>query len=291
MIFYVIGNGFDLHYNLPTSYCHFKHYLIQNGKLDIVKKIDDLFEKQGCFNPENIEKWSDFENMLMVFNNLCAEDLYEEAFVNAETDDDRAGFWDSPSWNVSYYNEYIKILKQQFDCWINGMDTHITTDNYFNPQSGDAILTFNYTTTIEDNFDISDIKIIHIHGTKNQEIILGHNSKPDPDLLSVIEDEDSDYRDVTTRKAVNSIVTEAAENYYKDSITVLKEHSNLFKNISKFDKVIILGLSCGKQDELYLQEIIRYTKVIDFYWHDKTSMESFDNIIDNSNVKINYYNW
>ena len=42
MIFYVIGNGFDLHYNLPTSYCHFKHYLIQNGKMDIVKKIDDF---------------------------------------------------------------------------------------------------------------------------------------------------------------------------------------------------------------------------------------------------------
>lgn len=291
MIFYVIGNGFDLHYNLPTSYWHFKDYLIQKGEIDIVRKIDDLFWERGDFNPKDIEKWSDFENMLTVFNNLLSDDLYEEAFDNAETDDDRAGFWDSPSWNVSYYNEYIKTLKQQFDSWINEMDTAIIPDKYFIPRPGDAILTFNYTTTVEDNFDISDVKIIHIHGTKNQEIILGHNSEPNPDLFSIIEDEESDYRDVTTKKAVNSVITEAAESYYKDSASVFKKYSNYFKNISNFDKVVILGLSCGEQDELYVQEIIRHSKVIDFYWHDETTRENFDSIINNSNVRVNYYKW
>ncbi|HBL82170.1 MAG TPA: hypothetical protein DD391_06165 [Clostridiales bacterium] len=291
MIFYVIGNGFDLHYGLPTSYCHFKNYLIENGKRDIVDKIDNLFWERGDFNPEDIEKWSDFENMLTVFNNLFADDLCDEAFDNAETDDDRADFWDSPSWNVSYYNEYIKILKQQFASWINEMNTEIIPDKYFTPQSNDVILTFNYTTTIEDNFDTSDINIIHIHGTKNQEIILGHNSEPDPDLFNIIEDEESDYRDITTRKAVNSVITEAAESYYKDNANILKNYSNLFKNISKFDKVVILGLSCGEQDELYVQEIIKHSKVIDFYWYDKTTMENFDNIVNNSNVKVNYFYW
>ena len=52
MIFYVIGNGFDLHYNLPTSYWHFKDYLIQKGEIDIVRKIDDLFWERGDFNPK-----------------------------------------------------------------------------------------------------------------------------------------------------------------------------------------------------------------------------------------------
>ena len=81
MIFYVIGNGFDLHYNLPTSYWHFKDYLIQKGEIDIVRKIDDLFWERGDFNPKDIEKWSDFENMLTVFNNLLPDDLYEAADI------------------------------------------------------------------------------------------------------------------------------------------------------------------------------------------------------------------
>lgn len=39
--------------------------------------------------------------MLQVFNCLDAEELYDEAMNNAETDDDRASYWDSPSWNLS----------------------------------------------------------------------------------------------------------------------------------------------------------------------------------------------
>jgi len=229
--------------------------------------------------------------MLTVFNNLIADDLYEEVFDNAEIDDDRADFWDSPSWNVGYYNEYIKILKQEFDNWINEIDIRVVPDEYFNPHPGDAILTFNYTDTIEKNFDISGIEIIHIHGTKSHEIILGHNVEPDPDLFSIIAYEDSDYRDISTKEAVNYVITEATEGYYKDSANILCKYTSYFENISNFDKVVILGLSCGEQDRLYVQEIIRRAKVIDFYYYDKTSKENFDNIMHNYDVKVNYYYW
>jgi hypothetical protein len=40
MIFYVLGNGFDLHYKLPTQYCNFKQYLIRNGYGELVGKVD-----------------------------------------------------------------------------------------------------------------------------------------------------------------------------------------------------------------------------------------------------------
>jgi hypothetical protein len=40
MIFYVLGNGFDLHYKLPTQYCDFKQYLIRNGYGELVRKVD-----------------------------------------------------------------------------------------------------------------------------------------------------------------------------------------------------------------------------------------------------------
>ena len=88
-----------------------------------------------------------------VFNQLCGDDLYDEAMANAETDDERADYFESPAWNVSYYNKYIEVLKQQFDVWVEKIDTRIVKDSYFQPQKGDCVLNFNYTTTIEDNFD------------------------------------------------------------------------------------------------------------------------------------------
>lgn len=291
MIFYVIGNGFDLHYNLPTSYCNFKYFLIQNGYKEIVYKIDQLFEERGNFDPKEIENWATFEDMLQVFNNLFSDELYEEAFDNAETDDDRAGFWDSPSWNANYYNEYIEILKEQFIIWINEMDTAIIPDKYFEPNPGDAILTFNYTTTIEDNFKTDEIHIVHIHGTKDEEIILGHNDEPNPDLFTIIEDEESDYRDITTKKAINSILKNASENYYKNSKHLLHRHYKLFVQIPKFAKVVIMGLSCGNQDELYIRKIIEYASVVDFYYYDESAKRNFENIIINSNINVNCYKW
>lgn len=291
MIFYVLGNGFDIHYNLPTKYCNFKNYLIRNGYDEIVQKVDNLFWERGDFNPQEIENWSTFENMLVVFNRLSSDDLYQEAFANAETDDDRAGFWDSPSWNADYFNEYVEILKQQFFNWINGINTVIMPDEYFNPVPGDAVLTFNYTTTVEDNYNTMGIQVTHIHGTKNQEIVVGHNEKPSPELFRVIEDEDSDYRDVTTKNTINRILTQASQNYYKNSIQILHRYHTLFTQIPHFDKVVIMGLSCGQQDKIYIQEIIKYASVIDFYYHDNETKNNFECILGSSNITVNYYKW
>ncbi|MBQ4556174.1 MAG: hypothetical protein IJA60_00820 [Clostridia bacterium] len=291
MIFYVLGNGFDLHYGIPTKYSNFKAYLMENGYCEIVDKVDDLFERFGHFNPEDIKDWSTFEDMLVVFNNLNPDELYDEAFDNAETDDDRAGYWDSPSWNVNYYNDYIEVLKEQFEIWINRMNTAITPDEYFNPLPGDAVLTFNYTPTVETNFDTSGIQITHIHGTPNQGIVLGHNDVPNPYLYRVIEDADSDYRDTTTRNAINEVLTQASQNYYKDSLQILRRYRCVFSQIPRFNKVIIMGLSCGMQDKMYVEEIIKYASVIDVYYYDDDAKENFESILGNSTITVKYYKW
>lgn len=291
MIFYVIGNGFDLHYGLNTAYCHFKEYLKQNGYSELVKKVDQLFYERGNFPPEDIIDWSKFEDMLVVFNHLYADEIYEEAMNNAEEDDERAGFWDSPSWNVNYYNDYIRVLKQQFDSWIKHLDTHITKDQYFQPQSDDLVLTFNYTTTIEDNFFPVNFDIVHIHGTIGQEIVLGHNDYQEPDCFAIIEDEDSDYRETTTRKAVNSILELAADQYFKNSKGILSEYGDIFSRILCFDKVVIMGLSCGSQDTVYVLEILKYAKNIDFYYHSKEAKQRFEDYAQKRGACVNYIPW
>lgn len=43
MTFYVLGNGFDLHYGIPTKYCHFKSYtaVLPANLLRILRFIND----------------------------------------------------------------------------------------------------------------------------------------------------------------------------------------------------------------------------------------------------------
>lgn len=290
MTFYIIGNGFDRHYGLPTSYYDFKIFLLDNGYGELVHKIDTLFYERG-YNVNEVHWWSTFEDMLTVFAQLYADDIYNEAMDNAETDDDRAGYWDSPAWNVGYYNQYIRILKEHFDLWIKTMDTAIRPDRYFLPKKGDCIVNFNYTQTIENNFNVSGIKIYHIHGTIGQEIILGHNDYQEPDYLCVIEDEHSDYRDTTCRNAVNDVLEQAANQYYKNSPEILKHYKSIFSTIPQYDKVVFMGLSCGDQDAIYIQEIVKYAHHIDFYYRGDAAKENMEYYVSRSGVSIDYINW
>lgn len=291
MTFYVIGNGFDLHYGLNTTYRNFKEFLLKNGYRELVRKVDQLFYERGSFSPKEIDTWSKFEDMLQVFNYLDADEIYDEAMDDAETDDDRAGYWDSPSWNVGYYNEYIQVLKQQFDSWIRGFNTHIVPDQYFRPQKGDFVLTFNYTTTIEDSFHPVNYDIAHIHGTVGQNLVLGHNDNQKPDTFVIIEDEDSDYRDTTTKKAVNDVLELAAVQYFKNSERILSEYADVFSSIPLYDKVVIMGLSCGPQDSMYVREILRYAKSIDFYYYGIESRRNFESYAAEHHADVNYIGW
>lgn len=293
MVFYVIGNGFDLHYGLDTRYSSFKEYLLDKD-WELVEKVDELFEDyMMADNPDDIELWNTFEDMLRVFCLLDGDSIYDTAIDNAEFDDDCAGYFDSPSFNADYYTEYISTLKIEFSNWINEMDSNISKDRYFDPDNDDYILTFNYTKTIENNFDVDEANILHIHGKVGGDIIVGHNDYREPDLLDIQWDEDSDYRDISTREAVNGVLEEAAQLYFKDSKSLLERNKMFFKHIDECEKVVFLGLSCGKQDNLYVEEIAKHAHKVDFYYYDESYKKIFQRTCDkvNPNIEVNYLKW
>lgn len=293
MIFYVIGNGFDLHYGLDTRYSSFKECL-EDKDWELVEKVDELFEDyMMADNPDDIEQWNTFEDMLRVFCLLDGDLIYDTAMDNAEFDDDCAGYFDSPSFNVDYYTEYISTLKKEFSNWINEMDSSISKDIFFNPDNNDYILTFNYTETIENNFDVDEANVLHIHDKVGGDIIVGHNDYRKPGLLDIQWDEDSDYRDISTQEAVNGVLEDAAQLYFKDSKSILDRNKIFFKHIDECDKVVFLGLSCGKQDSIYVEEIAKKAHEVDFYYYDESSKESFQRIRNkvNPNIKVNFLKW
>ncbi|MDD3140390.1 MAG: AbiH family protein [Lachnospiraceae bacterium] len=293
MTVYVIGNGFDLHYGLKTSYTSFKKYLTKVNR-DVVERMDDLFDRYNMANQsKDIEEWNTLEDMLVVFCELDGDEIYEEALSNAETDDDRADFFDSPSWNVGVYTRYIDILKQEFTNWLNEMNIVIKPDSFFMPSKEDFILTFNYTETVEKNYVCSNSNILHIHGKVGDNLVLGHNDYRKPYLYNIEWSEDSDYRSTKAMEDVNRVLLSAAKLYYKDSESILEYHSSFFDHVKKCDKVVFLGLSCGEQDNIYVEEIVDCAENIDFFWHDKHARERFQSICDrvNPGAIINYFMW
>ena len=252
--------------------------------------MDNIFESYGQYNPDEIEKWSKFEDMLQAFNNLDPDEMLDEAFANSEQDDERASFVDDPAWNVEYLNEYIKILKEQFVCWIKSIHDTIKKDDYFCPNANDIILTFNYTQTVEHNFNLPKNNILHIHGTVNEEIILGHNNFQEPSLIPI--DIDDDYRNMHANEMINDILTEISKLYYKNSSSIIERHRGFFNKIFNCEKIVIMGFSCGIQDQIYMDTILNYNKPIDFYYH---SIDDKNQLIDYLNTKhpinIRYIKW
>ena len=77
--------------------------------LSIAKQIDTL----NKISNEKTEMICDGENIYVFSERVAWVRNTDEALSNAEPDD-RADYFDSPSWNVGFYTQYIDILKQEF---------------------------------------------------------------------------------------------------------------------------------------------------------------------------------
>ena len=70
---YIIGNGFDLHHDIPSRYLDYRNWLEQN-KPSILYTIDELF------NSVDDRWWSHFETNLTTVDML--QIAYQSAFEN-----------------------------------------------------------------------------------------------------------------------------------------------------------------------------------------------------------------
>ena len=52
-----------------------------------------------------------------------------------------------------------------------------------------------------------------------------------------------------------------------------------------------MGLSCGDQDALYVQEIVNRARKIDFYYHGSTARRNFESYIDGHCIDVKFIEW
>lgn len=264
---YVIGNGFDLHHGVKSSYHCYMEWLKENHKDDYQKIIDFYGNKA-----EEYEWWNEFETNLGYFD--IREKVENWAFLNQTNDkqledmkiDVMAGAWDAQT----EIDGIMSILKDSFHEWIDSLKPALSANKIVIDSQNAYFINFNYSLTLENVYNVPSAQILHIHGCLNDdEYIIGHgrtyeevkedaepyippfdSNKDDPSEygLDAIDDEITEH---TKTEAVNKTM-EAA----KPTDEIIKKNRSIFDQLSEVNKVCIYGLSFSSVDEPYLNHII-----------------------------------
>lgn len=264
---FVIGNGFDLAHNLPTRFDpHFKN-TVRKYEQD---NFWDLY--QTCKN----DIWSDFENLLGCpdFNTL------EEIFYGYEPDylSDRESDRDSIICQVELNGKLRDALYEFADNAENAL-SHIQVNDYLEEilDTDGYYITFNYTHTLEDIYDIPWKQILHIHGEVGKNNLeLGYpkgNFTPEKYSYDVRKKGRGSYIDIEIEDYVNGIedyyvrtayeeLIDKCKSFYKEiRIDLLEDFLN--KNGCEIEEIIVYGHSCAIDFDYFSYINTRYSNA---YW-------------------------
>lgn len=259
----IIGNGFDLAHNIPTSYNDFRKYLIDNypsayRNRDRIIDIDKINDKKliavelmmYALDHTNGENWANFESSLSIIN-------FQDKFPRHEHREDPDEDNSTAAEYLKYIMNLILIFKNCVELWgtllsewISEIEKIIDNHGYDPIDSisrlldGDTkILTFNYTKTLQKLYGKSGVK--HIHNRVGQKLIFGHSTI------------NPSYQEDCYNPLMSSFLDDILKMLYKDTEKQLSKYKHVFQNISiDVKEVYSYGFSYGDSDVVYVKKII-----------------------------------
>lgn len=224
----ILGNGFDLHYGLPTKYKEHLVPILKKNNKDFFKIVDSIYFKG------NPKLWSEFEGEIGVIKDddilhkKFSDDLNEIFEIQPENysleseryhdvsiseyDAAQQASESTPNFKTAFKENNEEFLKRAFSFLEEGLremcykaekklkellvKNEINRD--FNFIKDDRFITFNYTNTLEQIYEyIPKDNICHLHESlKNRKLLVFGNSQ---------------------EKIIPSICTFSEENPYFDS--------------------------------------------------------------------------
>lgn len=235
---FIVGNGFDLWHELPTSYREF--YSLNAKYLDA---------QQNYFPTQLFceELWSDFESALGKFDESAL--IEENNFMDFSGDDfptqQLYGLEDAV---LEFGEGFVRTITELFTNWVRDIDLSNIQKKMTFP-SGAHFINFNYTTTLQTVYDISESNILHIHGavTYSSELVFGHSR----DVVNSDPSEDSYYSEAINngrkvlrdlKKPVDLVIANTLKPWLSDSDDV--------------SKIVIIGHSLNDIDMPYIKTIL-----------------------------------
>lgn len=271
---YIIGNGFDLHHKLDTSYRSFGLYLqTYYGAI-----YDQLLEYFGLPHIDKNDKktdplWSNLERSLSLLDVDMVYDAYSGSLASPGAPDFRDRDWNTFSIDMEMVVDSLTTnLIKAFHEFILKVDYTVIPREKRLPLDSQALfLSFNYTDTLESYYGISESQITYIHGkaVNSDEIILGHgvdpnNFREEPSKPPVgLSDEELERWEVEMNDQYDysfELGKTALQNYfsssYKDTQAVVRDHMEFFESMENIEQVFILGHSLSDVDLPYFEKIV-----------------------------------
>lgn len=251
---YIIGNGFDLHHNLRTSYANFRD--------DYASKKHRLWESLTTIYGDKLKEdlwWSDFEKRLSQIdysNGMCSH----RGIV---------------PWIMQIENLLKNEIPSLFGDWINSLNSHVKTDESLELKNDAYFFTFNYTMVLEDAYHVNGENVWHIHHSMSEykiygeNPIVGHDSSIAEQTLRFNEFRKSNpsFR-ADIGDMINQNILKGAKNV-KDIICLHEEKFSQYSDIKHF---VVMGFSFNDIDMPYIKKIIEVNKNIlgadwTLYWY------------------------
>lgn len=265
---YIIGNGFDIHHGINSSYGAYHQWMEDNGHWDAINKIDEIYG--GGY-----DWWSDLENSLGELDmDEYSRNQASEHYPNFASDDFRDADWYDAEYAVeSEFNEMTDALKETFAEWIEQLNHPDVRKKIPLVKKNALFLNFNYTATLEDFYNVPRENVWHPHGYIHSEVgdyVLGHGKDynqlkhellrqgPQPpqtaseDELREFFQENSDY---IIDRAQDATISGVA-GLQKLVNEIIASNNDFWKAIRGVTHVYILGYSFSSIDEPYLDKIM-----------------------------------
>lgn len=241
---YVIGNGFDLFHGIDSRYEDFYYWLNANKHKDFAKEFQNVFPKLNT-NPDFL--WSNFEDAMADYD---LDELYNKYYVEPKDEIDH--IWAPEKWRetAGRIDSVCKDLRPLMKQWAKQIkiesaipELELSKDSWY--------LTFNYTTVLEDVYDIPSSHICHIHGCAkdNEDIIVGHDK-----MVSVESIYANYFEDQESKREIAKVMN----GFAKKKEEQIKKNQDFFKLLNVVSHIVVLGHSMSKIDLLYFFRVLDY---------------------------------
>jgi hypothetical protein len=252
---YIIGNGFDLHHGIQSSYDNFRTYLKHEDS--------SLFDAVETYLSLE-DNWSDLEASLASLDVDYLTDNASNFLVSYGAED----------WSDAYHHDYqyeieqvveslSSKLKENFTNWIKQLgipNKNEVTGKLLDINPNAMYLTFNYTKTLKKLYDVKKSNTLFIHGNAKKEqsdLILGHAWNPD-EIKPLSEEEDYERLDVRVIEG-NEIINCYFHKTFKQTSKIIEDNANYFNNLKTVSHIYVLGHSLSDVDIEYFEAIITHT--------------------------------
>ncbi len=251
---YIIGNGFDLHHGIPSSYKAFGEYIrrFDAATYAVVEK----------YFPMDAQFWAEFEDRLASFD---SDSLIEDA-------SDFLVSYGAEDWSDAYHHDYQYEIQQSVEAisttlrlrfaeWIRQLPIPWAAEFSGQRVSLDpsaVFLNFNYTSSLQRLYGVPDINVLHIHGAAadpTDTLVLGHGWAPDPNLDPYRFEHDPEGADIRVVEG-QRIVDGYFRDTFKPTAKVIEKNAAFFAGLSDIDRIVVMGHSVSEVDHPYFEQII-----------------------------------